>query len=199
MTPVIYNIGMSKMDLYESAVVRFDDVCEHWKIPKVRCNPYPHPLYQRRTGSGGTIFGLYSGNEIWVNVKDSSAPVKARGRAWSYPGNKTDRTASGIAFHELGHHVYRHLSMNAPLWRAVVDGAKNEVVSGYEPVYEESFAETCRLFSSNPDLLRLACPKRYGYILQYISPWHNATWKEVLANAPDFIINNAARWAKDAS
>jgi hypothetical protein len=147
-------------------------------------------------GSGGAHFGLYHGGQIYVNVKDSSTPVRVRGRAWSYPGNKTDRTASGILFHELGHHVQANLRMNAELWRQIVDEAKNEAISGYEPTYDESFAETLRLFSSNPDLLRLACRRRYAFVTQYIQPWHCATWREALAGAPPFIIENAARWAK---
>lgn len=186
------------MALFNVAASRVPEICDHWSLPIAKLNPFPHPRLVAHTfSSGGGHFGYYRENEIWVNVEDSSWPVKVQGRAWSYPGNKTDRTASGILFHELGHHMVANTKMNPEQWRAIVDKFKSEAVSGYEPNYEESFAETARVFSSNPDLLRLACPNRYQYFTQYFTPWHQTPWRDVLEFAPDFIISNAARWAKE--
>src|SRR5215469_16105673 len=195
MTPVIYKTGMTKLDLFNAVAMRIPEICRLWGIPVPVMHPQPHPQHNRRYGTGGTLFGLYYGNKIWVNVAESSKPVVKRGRAWSFPGNKTDRTASGILFHEFGHHVSACKHMNTQEWR---DICKREHVTGYEPVPEEALAETLRVFSSNPDLLRLACPKRYAYVTKFVQPWHSATWRQVLQNAPDFIVDNAAKWAKQS-
>lgn len=40
----------------------------------------------------------------------------------------------------------------------------------------------------NPDMLLQARPERYAYIARYFPPLHKLSWKEVLANAPDFLI-----------
>jgi hypothetical protein len=184
---------MTKFDLYLSAASQIPEICAYWKIRAPKLNPFT--ISKTRYGSGGKLFGYYQNNEIWVNVEDSSKPVRFEGRARSYPGNKIDRTASGILFHELGHHVQSSKRMDAPLWRSILKTAKDEAISGYEPVPSEAFAETMRVFSSNPDLLRLGAPRRYAFICQYIQPWHSSTWREALEGAPDFIIQGAMKWA----
>ena len=195
---LVYTPAMTKVDLFLAACEKIPAICDLWGIPVPAVHPTPHPRFlKRRFGSGGKHFGYYNNNEIWVNVQDSSSPVKVRGRAWSYPGNKTDRCSSGILFHELGHHVCENVKMSAEKWVEIVSKFKSEAVSGYEPTYEESFSETIRLFISNPDLLGRACPRRFDYLTQYLQPCHSLVWREVLEFAPEFIIDNASRWAKE--
>jgi hypothetical protein len=195
--PLIYKEGMTRYDLYAEAARRVAGICQIWGIPVPKLNPFPNPrVIGMIHGSGGMHYGLYMRGEIWVNVKDATSPAKVRGRVWSYPGNKTDRTASGILFHELGHHVQANIKMDPDPWREIVDKHKAQAVSGYEPIYDESFAETMRLFSTNPDLLRRGSPLRYEYVTRYLRPWHSATMDDVLANAPDFIRTNAEKWGR---
>lgn len=71
-------------------------------------------------------------------------------------------------------------------------------VSGYEPNHLEKLAETMRLFILNPDLLRLASPSRYTFLLlSGLRPVINKPWDKVLENANERIINAALSWIKE--
>lgn len=149
-------------------------------------NGFKVPTVQNRTVGGNTGMCFPEKNAMGVDVDvtalDAVNPAHMR---WSWPGYKTDRTACGVVAHEMGHQVEYNLAKKKvfqyQLWKQARAGKR---VSGYEPNYAESFAETMRLFILNPDLLRLAIPGRYEYITDVLGlqPSETRSWKEVIAN-----------------
>lgn len=156
--------------------------------------------------------GLCIGARIWVDIDLTSRPAYTKGRAWSWPGYKTDRTASGVLAHETGHFI-SNLIMDgkfkdgrgviiSPAWvvtRWAIAVQQEAPVSGYEPVYEEAFAEAMRLYISNPDLLSCARPQRYYLIRHELGLHHGVegAWRDVLKDAPLHIRQASANFAKE--
>jgi len=195
MTPLIYNPSWDRQQLWREAQSYIHAACWAWSLPEISLKETPPPG-ARKFGTGGTYFGYWSPpNRIFVNVARATSPVRVRGRVWSYPGYKIDRTCAGILAHEFGHHAAGSRKMDVETWRRVVDSTKP--VTGYEPTLNEAFAESMRIFTLNPDLLRLARPARYAYIIQYFSPLHNSRWEEVLRNAPEFLITQAEKFCAE--
>lgn len=148
----------------------------------------------------GTQTGYYFDGHVFVNVlvtaKPSAHPVRTHR---SFPGNKIDRTATGVVAHEVGHHVDEileargvHSSRRCSAWRDLVKNSKT--VSGYEPVAAEAWAETMRLFILNSDLLCLGSPKRYDYLINtcLLKPNVTDNWRDVL-NHPEY-VTEAGKW-----
>jgi hypothetical protein len=113
----------------------------------------------------------------------------------SRPGWRIDRTVYGVVQHEIGHHVWRYATRSAHhKWRTVLRRIpKAARVSGYEPVPEEAFAETCRVFVLNPDLLKLALPGRYHCLTTTFGlvPTETRDWHDIL---PATFHDRAAQW-----
>ena len=200
MIPLVYNPEWDRWRLWKEAQTRLLQAAKDWKLPAPvfysQCRPN-----SRRYLSGGTLYGEYmTPNRIWVNVDLATPPSKPqpfrvkRIWVWSYPGYKVDRTVSGIAAHEFGHHCwYRSAACrNRSKWQSIVEHSKP--VSGYEPTIGEAFAESMRIYIFNPDLLHKARPSRYDFIAQFFPPLHNMQWQDVLINAPDFIKRAAERF-----
>jgi hypothetical protein len=132
--------------------------------------------------------GLYYMSHIFVNLPVTALPVERPGfQRWSYPGWKTDRTAVGVVAHELGHFVAHAYAISMPAWRLCLAQHAKKPISGYAPTAEEQFAETVRLFITNPDLLKKAVPWRYNYLtdvvcLAPVKKRLRLGWKGVLRN-----------------
>jgi len=137
---------------------------------------------------------------VFVNVpvtaKPSPHPIRQKR---SYPGNKVDRTATGVVAHEVGHHVDEileaqrvHSSRRCSSWVNLTKNSK--AVSGYEEVPSEVWAETMRLFILNPDLLRQGSPKRYAYLVDIVRlhPIVQDDFRKVLSH-PEYIVE-AEKW-----
>ena len=194
---MIYVPGMSKNELFAMANEHVAACARLWNVsmPPVRIGARPGA---RRYSTGGTLMGEYLSNPatIWVNVPLASTPAVVRGRKWSYPGYKVDRTCAGILAHEMGHHVWRCKRISQAWWLPRYN--PREAVSGYEPIPEEAFAETMRVFTFNPDLLRRARPQRYAALMALgLKPPTQKSWQDVLQNAPDFIKAQAQKWASN--
>jgi hypothetical protein len=154
----------------------------------------------------GTMTGLYSERHIFVNVPVTAWPVqKPQARSWSWPGWKTDRTAMGVVAHELGHYLEDWLQRKDRMtktdgadWQDIIANknkqyrSRKKQVSGYEPVPSEAWAESCRLFILNPDLLQKAIPERYKFISKFLKPSETRHWFNVLNNPNYFAA--AERW-----
>lgn len=172
----------------------YDEALRHdghdWAIAVLRrTQRLDHPYRTGRT------YGLYSFGTVFVNVVLATKPVlRPAMRSWSWPGYKVDRTAMGICAHEVGHHVAQaHVARSTDAvdwtakWRNLLANRQRKVVSGYEPVPDEAWAETMRLFILNPDLLRKAIPWRYDYVTQVtgLRPIERVLrkgWRKVLSN-----------------
>jgi hypothetical protein len=127
--------------------------------------------------------------------------VRTPGFAWSYPGYKADRTIAGVIVHELGHHIWDVRVERGILghmfqldWDLTI--ADEARVSSYEPVPEEAFAESIKLYGLNPDLLRVGRPERFYALhdhLELPEP-HRTPWRDVLVNAHPKLIAAAEKW-----
>lgn len=175
-------------------------------LPTYHAGPVPHAANKWQA------IGLSVQDEIWVDVSKTNPPAFNKGRMWSWPGYKTDRTASGVLAHETGHYVSWLISKGqmkdgqnrrierdfiALRWSVAVQ--QEPPVSGYEPIYEEAFAEAMRLYISNPDLLSCARPQRYYLIRHELGLHHSVegSWRDVLKDAPLHIRQASANFAKE--
>lgn len=185
----------SKQDLYEDGVEVALMLCmaNRWYVPRFKDNPR-----LRSTG-------LYTTNLVQVNVRETAWLVNnPTVRRQSRPGWKTDRTATGVVLHELGHHIwFCHADEEQwAAWRAVIRSgvrwAYKERVSGYEPCVEEAFAETFRLWALNPTLLKAACPARYKALTQVFKARHPnpLPWRRVI---PKTFHDRAAAWVAQSA
>jgi hypothetical protein len=139
LAPLIYDPAWSRRILWDCAVDYIYQAAREWQVPPPKISDQPYPGGQKYS-SGGKFYGHWVYPDlIWVNVSASTAPVKVRGRVWSYPGYKVDRTCAGILAHEFGHHCAGNRKMDAPRWREIVRATKP--VTGYEPTADESWAE----------------------------------------------------------
>ena len=162
--------------------------------------------FRRATANGrtqGTGTGLYYEGYVFVNVPRTALPVfQPEQRNWSWPGYKVDRTAIGVVAHETGHYVEHQLrrlgridGSHGERWRAILKENK-KAVSGYEPVPDEAWAESMRLFILNPDLLRRGIPARYKFIESLgLVPTERRPWQAVLDN--DAYDLATERWIGD--
>lgn len=194
--PLVYHPDWSRSYLWERACGYIVQAATFWNVPQPQIIPNA-PTGGRRFGTGGTHFGLWFNGTIWVNVAEASTPVRVRGRKWSYPGYKIDRTCCGILAHEFGHHVAERVRAERAKWCQIVKDTKP--VSGYEPVPDEAWAESMRIFILNPDLLRAARPERFAFITKFFKPLHDASWKSVLGNAPEFILQQANKFVLEGT
>lgn len=182
--PVIYEFGLAKEVLFEQGRQLAEEFCEYNGLPVI-------PIRDDPTLRG---FGLYGHDVIWVNVRSTATPRQTRGRVWSFPGRKSDRTAAGVVCHEMGHHAYFNRKLPRG-WREVV--AATRPITSYEPSTGEAYAESLRLFILNPDLLRQGRPERYEYITEYhgLRPVVTLAQHAVLAQAPAHILAAAEKFA----
>lgn len=150
-----------------------------------------HAYFRRGTNNHG-LHGFYRSGVIYSNPDRNLLPVRTPGYAWSFPGYKADKTPVGVVCHEVGHwldDLFRH-----PRY----DWGREAAVSGYEPNRAERFAEACRLLQTNPQLLRLGRPRRWGTLVDDLGlvPAHDLPWDEVLRarGAHDRFLAAARNW-----
>lgn len=132
--------------------------------------------------------------QLWPKA---CAGIGLAGMAWSFPAYKIDRSPSGVLAHEYGHAVdwFMCYPSSKRQWRS--DKIISERVSSYEPNSSERFAESMRLFITNPDLLRRACPHRFEFLTERgLVPPSKLSWEETLVRfgAPDRQIRAAQNW-----
>lgn len=132
---------------------------------------------------------------VSVNLSNCALPVGVPGHRWSFPGYKADVTPGGVVAHETGHHV--HFLLGYP---AVTTDWYRKKISGYEPNWAESVAESVRLLISNPELLREGTPARWGVMTGTwgLQPVHDRPWRQVLEGqgAHPRIVVAAENWVR---
>lgn len=148
----------------------------------------------------------YKDKTIMIYLDHASYPcMQNQARRWAYPSYKVDRTSFGIVAHEYGHFISDTLlhknKHSKAVWKALYTLTKeSERVTGYSPNMEEGFAETCKLFITNSDLLRLACPSRYRFLTEFLKlkPVVTDDYKKVLMekSAPPKVLKAAENFAK---
>lgn len=184
----------------------------------IKLNGLSSPEYKNRTlfttgkpqGSYGC--GMYSPQyrTVIVTVDRCAKPAQGQARQWSFPGYTADRTPVGVVSHETGHAVDHQLANVSRLksWQFLVRDNPRERITSYEPDASEAFAETMRLFITNPLLLAVIAPKRYAFLRHYLElkhePWSNMDplsklkhWgaSQSILTAAENKVKAAVKWA----
>lgn len=150
-----------------------------------------------------SVCAYYRPRTIHV-VPEMCAPIGTAGRQWSYPGYVVDRTPYGVLAHELGHHVDVLHGHKLGLWLGPYFSdfsVRIREASGEEPLTSyaaqnaaEWFAESFRLFVTNPDLLLELRPRTFVELGRYgLKPVFTDNWVCRLAEAPARTIQAARR------
>lgn len=137
-------------------------------------NNIPIPKISFTTDKHEKFHGFYVWNssEITIIINRCTKPALNPGFKWSFPHYFVDRTVLGVICHEFGHYLHEYLGF--PRMKKL-----GEPITGYEPDVYERFAETIRIFLTNPDLLKQYNKKRYDFLtidLKLI-PIHDIDWK----------------------
>ena len=156
-----------KVRLQESAqtLVAF---CELNGIPKPKVK-----IYHSRNDECG--YYQYHSKVIHIDPDACAREVKNPAmRCWSHPHYFTDRTVYGVLHHEFGHYLHEYLKFpKLP---------KGKQITSYEPNKDERFAESIKLFISNPMLLKEYNPERYAALIALgLKPLHQKPWQQVMA------------------
>lgn len=172
---------------FADAVARCTVMCE--------ANGVVVPTFRDSTRLG--YFGMYvpSRRAVLVHVARTRVPTRTPGFSWSYPGYKADLTVLGVTAHELGHHFDAMLRYPSSRSRWYIATSVTARVSSYEPSASESWAESFKLYVTNPSLLAEGRPERYEVIRSLVpSIVETRHWREVLADAHPRFHSAAERW-----
>lgn len=135
--------------------------------------PMPKIHFVNKSKYGGC--GWYENKVCYIVPSACATPAVNPGFKWSYPHYLVDRTLLGVICHEFGHYVHECLKYPKI-------GRLGLKITGYEPNMDERFAETMKVFLTNPDLLKHYNPKRYDYLTKRLKlkPVYTADWKTQL-------------------
>lgn len=186
--------GPTKDELLEDGIKLMARFC--------KANGIPDPLavtVDKETWAFPSTCAYYRPVEIHICVPRCAA-IGRGGPAWSYPGYVVDRTPYGVIQHELGHHVDHRLSTvkgkyGGDFSSSVRQRSREERLTSYCPNDWEWFAEMFRLFVTNPDLLKAVRPGTHYELSRFFVPVVTAPWREVLRDAPQRTIDQAAKKA----
>lgn len=116
-------------------------------------------------------------------------------RNWTWPGSVTDREPYGVIAHELGHHCdwltgEKKWEYGSEYCEQVMKESEEAGITSYAAENPaEWFAESFRLFLTNPDLLRMVRPLTYDILLARWRPVIVGKWLGVLGdNVPSKIV-----------
>lgn len=195
-----YEFGWTKQQTYDVALDTVMKFLDHNRIALPVFYTTKAPVTVNKWQTYGLYLRCHKGAPtIFTNVQRTTVPQRTRGRVWSYPGHKSDRTAAGVLAHETGHHVshIKKIGLTKEWAKLLESKAGKKPITSYEPTREEACAETLRLFILNPDLLRQGRRARYDYLHDVcgLRPFVADTWMGVLSNAPMFIKVAAKNFA----
>lgn len=180
----------------------------HWDyavglaVELARLNGFPLPRLERADkipSSSRRFYGecTYARKLIRVAYPFCKNPVRVPVRSWTFPGWKSDLTVGGVLSHELGHWVDYQMGWlsRSRSWLRVL--RLESPLTSYEPSPEEAWAESFRLFSTNPGLLLEGRPLRYGFISEAgLKPAFSTPWQEILSLAHPRFHEVARKWVR---
>lgn len=119
--------------------------------------------------------GYYEHGTLTIMPNACSSPATNPIRSWSYPHYFVDKTVLGVICHEFGHYLYE--LAGRPRF-----GKLGLQITSYEPNMDERFAETIKIFLTNPDLLKQYNRERYDFLTVKLKlkPVYTADWKTQL-------------------
>ena len=118
-------------------------------------------------------------------------------RNWSWPGSTVDRGPYGVLCHELGHHCDWHTgakkwSYGSEYCEEVKQESGEPGITSYaQENPAEWFAESFRLFVTNPGLLQTLRPLTYSILTRRWKPLLPLDWRVVLgSNVPERVVKS---------
>lgn len=160
-------------DEAKALVVRFCKL-NNFKVPTL-------VIHKRDSYSKMNVQGYYTHNTDVVNVYPGNTDFDNEKFA-RY--NLEDNTVYGTILHEVGHYIHNHY-LN---FEEIPFGER--AVSGYEPNNREMFAETFRLYLSNPHLLSIWNPTRYKWMKARFQKVKTTNWKATFKGVNDACVRN---------
>ena len=175
--------------------------------------PLPSRLFLSRDSAGGLLERSWLGvqsyekgrSKIAVAVEDCELRCRLNtptGTLIHAPASFEDYTALGVLCHEVGHLVdyslnpltYSMRKLNG--FQSLVD--EEVEISRAEHNVRESFAESIRLFITNPDLLLRGRPRRWDHLVYdlKLKPLHDTRWQTVLQKTPRYVHQAVERWLR---
>lgn len=154
---------------------------------------YTHPgdFSLMDADTGKVVFestDMWEKHTIFINILGGKLSKKLKGTKCyvyhnNYPGYFTNKTISGVMYHEFGHYLQFALAIRYKVYMMLNGKAelncvynsktdlpvmpnRNPKITNYEPDKYESFAETIKLFMTNPDLLKQYNPERYNFLTE---------------------------------
>lgn len=201
-----------KQDLYRRGLIIVNEFLDFNCIPRPTYieGKVPHAMNKWQAT------GLYGFDTVYVDLTRTILPQRARGRVWSWPCFRTDKTAVGVLAHEVGHYIqdlvrreefFAIATLRDPemspiklFHRFNSLSVSEKSVTSYEPTYDEAFAEAMRLFITNPDLLRCGRPQRFAFLFKELGLLTRTEdpFYTVLSGCPDHIREIAFQFASRA-
>lgn len=162
---------MTKQELTNLGISYITKFCEinNIEMPKVKIHEFH--IYN--------CCGWYANKTINIIEKKCAKEATKPGFSWSHRHYFVDREPCGVVCHEFGHYLHEILTGD----KLVLP--RERQITGYEPDYSERFAETIKLFITNPDLLKQYDPKRYEVLTNKLNlkPIFTETWEELMIKA----------------
>lgn len=159
---------MTKQELTQLGISYITKFCEinGIKLPKIK-------VYENHRFN---CCGWYRNKTITIVEKKCAREATNPGFSWSHRHYFVDREPCGVVCHEFGHYLHEVLTNNECIL------PYERQITSYEPDYCERFAETIKLFITNPDLLKQYAPKRYEVLTKKLNlkPIFTETWEELM-------------------
>jgi hypothetical protein len=115
---------------------------------------------------------LWREGDIVLDARDCSRYCTAS--AYSKPDGKADMSPTGVAAHEQGHFLWFADRNCVRPWMQLFRSKVERPITSYAGTsVGEDFAETFRLFSTNPGMLADIAPQRYGLMSDIVQDFYD--------------------------
>ena len=163
---------MTKETLIAEAIETLNKFCALNNIPMPQIDLIEDNKKAKYSGCGYYVWGS---SIITILPNKCARPAINPVRSWSFPHYFVDRTVLGVICHEFGHYLHEQLGFPRI-------GKLGLQITRYEPNMHERFAETIKVFLTNPDLLKQYNPERYKYLTVKLKlkPVNTNDWKTQL-------------------
>lgn len=149
-------------------------------VPKFEVDPFLFVLTPDPDKVSGSC-GEYKSPAQYGTLTKTDNPPK--GECWQVPDEcakrgysdyrwRVNRTLQGVMIHELGHHLERQLYQKTDVTLEEVKSLfpeETDITNYSDKNYAENFAESWRVFVTNPLLLNAINPQKYNFFLTHFN------------------------------
>jgi hypothetical protein len=145
-----------------------EDFCDAVNVKRIILSP----VLKKQRGWRGEA--LWREGVILLDARDCSRYRTAS--MYSKPDGKSDMSPTGVAAHEQGHFLWfaSHRTIIRP-WAELFRSKVEKPITSYAASsLGEDFAETFRLFSTNPGMLSAVAPRRHELLSSIVEEFTRA-------------------------